>query len=193
MMCPQPEVFPQPIQEFSREERITLLDLAHRSITAALAGYELSLEPPTPHLAEPRGVFTTLYHRGSLRGCVGHVFPHSSVYSTVADTARAAAFEDTRFYPVTAGEARELEISLSILSGLKPIRPEEVEVGVHGLLISMAGKRGLLLPQVPLEHKWDRVQYLEQTCRKAGLPNDAWHSGAKLETFTAEVFSDREM
>jgi AmmeMemoRadiSam system protein A len=193
MMCPQPEVFPQPIQEFSREERITLLDLAHRSITAALAGYELSLEPPTPHLAEPRGVFTTLYHRGSLRGCVGHVFPNSSVYSTVADTARAAAFEDTRFYPVTAGEARELEISLSILSVLKPIRPEEVEVGVHGLLISMAGKRGLLLPQVPLEHKWDRVQYLEQTCRKAGLPNDAWHSGARLETFTAEVFGDREM
>jgi AmmeMemoRadiSam system protein A len=193
MMCPQPEVFPQPIQEFSREERITLLDLAHRSITAALAGYELSLAPPTPHLAEPRGVFTTLYHRGSLRGCVGHVFPNSSVYSTVADTARAAAFEDTRFYPVTAGEARELEISLSILSVLKPIRPEEVEVGVHGLLISMAGKRGLLLPQVPLEHKWDRVQYLEQTCRKAGLPNDAWHSGARLETFTAEVFGDREM
>ena len=193
MMCPQPEVSPYRIQEFSREERITLLDLAHRSITTAVAGHELSLEPPTPHLAEPRGVFTTLYHRASLRGCVGHVFPNSSVYRTVADTARAAAFEDTRFYPVTATEAQELEVSLSILSELKPIRPEEIEVGVHGLLISMAGRRGLLLPQVPLEHKWDRVQYLEQTCRKAGLPNDAWHSGAKLEAFTAEVFSDSEL
>jgi AmmeMemoRadiSam system protein A len=193
MMCPQPEVFPQPIQEFSRDERIMLLDLAHRSISAALAGRELSIEPPTPHLAEPRGVFTTLYYRGSLRGCIGHVFPNSSVYRTVADTALAAAFEDTRFYPVTAGEAQELEVSVSILSVLKPIRPEEVEVGVHGLLVSMAGSRGLLLPQVPLEHKWDRVQYLEQTCKKAGLPSDAWHSGAKLEGFTAEVFSDREM
>ena len=193
MMCLQPEVSRQHFQEFSRDERIMLLELAHRSIAAALAGRELLLEPPTPHLAEPRGVFTTLYHRASLRGCVGHVFPDSSVYRTVADTARAAALEDTRFYPVNAAEAQELEVSLSILSVLKPIRPEDVDVGVHGLLISMAGRRGLLLPQVPLEHKWDRVQYLEQTCRKAGLANDAWHSGAKLEAFTAEVFSDREM
>ena len=117
----------------------------------------------------------------------------ASVYRAVAETARAAAFEDNRFYPVTAAEAQELEISLSILSTLKPIRPEQIEVGVHGLLISLAGRRGLLLPQVPLEHKWDRVQYLEQACRKAGLPNDAWHSGAKLEAFTAEVFGDGEM
>jgi AmmeMemoRadiSam system protein A len=192
-MCPQPDVSPQGIQEFSREERIMLLDLAHRSIDAAIVACQLPLEPSTPHLAEPRGVFTTLYYRTRLRGCVGHVFPYASVYRTVAETARAAAFEDNRFYPVTAAEAQELEISLSILSMLKPIRPEEIEVGVHGLLISLAGRRGLLLPQVPLEHEWDRVQYLEQTCRKAGLPNDAWHSGAKLEAFTAEVFGDREM
>ena len=184
--------FSQAIQEFSREDRISLLDLAHRSIDAASPDTNFA-RAVHPHLAEPRGVFTTLYYRGRLRGCVGHVFPRSSIYRAVADTARAAAFEDTRFYPVTAGEAQELEISLSILSVLKPIRPEEVEVGVHGLLISMAGKAWPVAAAGAAEHKWDRVQYLEQTCRKAGLPNDAWHSGARLETFTAEVFGDREM
>ena len=191
-MCPPPEVSSHP-QEFSREERSTLLDLAHRSIAAAVARQQLSLEPPSPHLAELRGVFATLYHRGGLRGCVGQVFPTSSLYRAVAETARAAAFEDTRFHPVSAEEAPELDVSLSILSLLNPIRAQEVEVGIHGLLVSMAGMRGLLLPQVAVEHRWDRIQFLQQTCKKAGLRTDAWQAGAKLEAFTAEVFSDREM
>jgi AmmeMemoRadiSam system protein A len=109
----------------------------------------------------------------------------------VIDTARAAAFEDTRFCPVTIEEARNLEVELSILSPPRPIAPEEIEIGRHGLLISMGGHRGLLLPQVPMERGWDRVTFLEQTCRKAGLPSDAWQKGAVIEAFTAEVFGDK--
>jgi AMMECR1 domain-containing protein len=60
------------------------------------------------------------------------------------------------------------------------------------LLIRQHGRRGLLLPQVPVEHGWDRITFLEQTCEKAGLLTDAWKNGATLETFTAEVFSDRD-
>ncbi|HET7209056.1 MAG TPA: AmmeMemoRadiSam system protein A [Terriglobales bacterium] len=176
--------------EFSPEERLLLLGLAHQSIETALAGRELALDPPTPHLAEPRGVFTTLYIRSQLRGCVGYVFPASSVYRAVGETARAAAFEDTRFFPVTQDEAPLLEVHLSILSALKPIDPQQVEVGRHGLLVTMAGQRGLLLPQVPVEYGWDRVTFLEQTCRKAGLPMDAWKHGATFEAFTAEVFGE---
>jgi len=178
--------------EFSLEERKILLNLAHEAIDSALEARDISLLPPSPHLAEARGVFTTLYHRGGLRGCVGYIFPTAAVYRTVAETARAAAFEDSRFWPVTADEAPELEVSLSILSPLKPIRAEEVEIGKHGLLISMAGHRGLLLPQVPAEHGWDRITFLEQTCKKAGLPLNGWQTGAKLEAFTAEVFGDRD-
>ena len=180
-------------REFAPEERALLLQLAHDSILAALENREISMDPPSPHLAEPRGPFTTLCWHNDLRGCVGYVFPVSSVYRAVAETARAAAFDDSRFRPVTLEEAPNLEISLSILSSLKLIRPEEVEVGRHGLLVSMAGQRGLLLPQVPLEHEWDRITFLEQTCRKAGLPPDAWQKGATLEAFTAEVFGDKDV
>jgi AmmeMemoRadiSam system protein A len=155
--------------EFSLEERSLLLNLAHQAILSALDQREISLTAPCPHLAEPRGAFTSLYHRGELHGCVGYVFPVASLYRTVAETARGAAFEDGRFSPVTRDEATELKVSLSILSPLSPIHADEVEIGRHGLVITQGGHRGLLLPQVPIEHAWDRVAFLEQTCRKAGL------------------------
>jgi len=182
-----------PADEFTSEERSILLKVAHAAIESALTGQKISLDPPSPHLAELRGAFTTIYVRGELRGCVGYVLPVHSVFRTVAETARSAAFEDTRFPPVTDAEAAELEVSLSILSPTQAIRAEEVEIGKHGLLISQHGRRGLLLPQVPVEHGWDRLTFLEQTCRKAGLPMDAWQHGATLEAFTAEVFGDKDL
>ena len=135
-------------------------------------------------------LFTTLYLQGQLRGCVGYVFAVSPIYEAVVETARAAASQDTRFLPVTSEEAPQLKVSLSILSPLRPIRPEEVQIGRHGLLVSLAGRRGLLLPQVPIEHHWDRETFHDQTCQKAGLPANAWKMGATLEGFTAEVFHD---
>jgi AmmeMemoRadiSam system protein A len=177
--------------EFSPEERILLLRLAHESILSALEHREIAVDAPSAHLAEHRGAFTSLYLSGQLRGCVGYVFPTSSVYRAVADTARAAAFEDRRFKAVTMDEARDLQIELSILSPPQPIAAEAVEVGRHGLLISLAGLRGLLLPQVAVEHHWDRITFLEQTCRKACLPLDAWQKGATIEAFTAEVFGEK--
>jgi AmmeMemoRadiSam system protein A len=198
-MSPQPEHLAAPAalvsarqNEFTAEERAVLLRLAHESIVSALERREISLTPPSPHLNEPRGAFTTIYFHGNLRGCVGYVFPVASLYRTVAETARAAAFEDTRFSPVSLQEAADLGVSLSILSPLRVIAPEEVEIGRHGLVVSQGGRRGLLLPQVPVEHQWDRVTFIEQTCHKAGLPLDAWRLGATLEAFTAEVFGDRD-
>lgn len=175
--------------DYSPDERLILLRLAHNAILSVFSGQEISL-PAIPHLAEPRGVFTTLYLNGNLRGCVGYAMPVSPLHLAVFETARAAAFDDSRFWPVTAEEAPQLKVSLSVLSPLAAIRPEQVEIGRHGLVASMEGRRGLLLPQVPVECGWDRETFLEQTCRKAGLPLDAWHHGATLEAFTAEVFGD---
>ncbi len=205
----KPATSTAPGPEYSPEERALLLRLAHDSIASALQRREIPLDPPTPHLAEPRGVFTSLYLQNNLlgglppnligkdqgkeelRGCVGYVLPTCSVFRAVAETARAAAFDDNRFPPVTQQEAPHLEIEVSILSPPQPIRPEEVVVGRHGLLISWHGRRGLLLPQVPAERAWDRKTFLEQTCRKAGLPMDAWQKGATIEAFTAEVFGEK--
>jgi uncharacterized protein len=203
-----------PSLELSLEQRRALLGIAHQSILCYLQGKPFPDAPPSvPGLSEPRGVFTTLYltsdlpgdfeprarrelHREAyreLRGCVGYVTAIAPLYRAVAETARAAAFEDSRFSPVTKEEATRLEVSLSVLSPLFAIHPEAVEVGRHGLLISDGSRRGLLLPQVPVEYGWDRKTFLEQTCRKAGLPLDAWRKAATIEAFTAEVFGDRDV
>jgi AmmeMemoRadiSam system protein A len=186
---PQP-ASPELQPEYTQEERRALLELAHESIVAALENRERRPFTPSEHLSELRGAFTTVYSNGQLRGCVGYPSAVSPLYQTVIETAQSAAFEDPRFVPVSLSEAPGLKVSLSILSPVTPIRAEDVVVGRHGLIISQGVHRGLLLPQVPVEHGWDRVTFLEQTCRKAGLSLNAWKSGASLEAFTAEVFSD---
>ncbi len=176
--------------EYSQEERDSLLRLAHRSIELALERRSVDLTPPTAHLAEPRGAFTTLHLEGALRGCIGYVLPNQSLYATVAETAKAAALDDPRFAPVTLAEAPHLKIEISVLSPLQPIRPEEVVIGQHGLVVSQGNRRGLLLPQVPVQWGWDCETFLAQSCLKAGLPADAWQHGAQLQAFTAEVFGE---
>jgi AmmeMemoRadiSam system protein A len=156
----------------------------------ALEGRAIDPTPPPAHLAEPRGAFVTLHLEGELRGCIGYVLPTQSLHATVAEAARAAALDDPRFPPVTPVEAAHLKIEISVLSPLRPIRPEEVIVGQHGLVVTQGNRRGLLLPQVPIEWKWDRETFLAQTCLKAGLPPDAWQHGAQLQAFTAEVFGE---
>ena len=181
------------MSDYSQDERRLLLNLARQAICAALEQRQLDLAPPSEHLAEHRGAFTTLHIDGELRGCVGYVFPQYSLYRTVAETAVAAAFDDPRFAPMQKSEYPNLEFEISVLSPLQPIDPEDVEVGRHGLVVTYGSRRGLLLPQVPVEHVWDRVTFLEQTCIKAGLPSDAWEHGARIEAFTAEIFSDKSV
>ena len=176
--------------EYSPEEQTLLLDLAHQAIASALEDLEPALPAIPEHLKQQRGAFTTLYLEGDVRGCVGYVFAVAPLFQTVIETARAAAFQDMRFLPVTREEAAQLRISISVLSPLFPIKAEELELGKHGLLVTQGNRRGLLLPQVPAEHGWDRKTFLEQTCRKAGLGPDAWEHGATLEAFTAEIFGE---
>jgi AmmeMemoRadiSam system protein A len=180
----------QPEPEYTPEERRVLLQLAHDAIGSTLENRDVRNFPLSPHLSELRGAFTTIYSNSQLRGCVGYPGAIAPLYRTVIETARAAAFDDPRFAPVTLSEAAGLLISISVLSPVAPILPEAVVIGRHGLIISHAGRRGLLLPQVALEHGWDSITFLEQTCRKAGLPLNAWKSGATVEAFTAEVFGD---
>ncbi len=181
--------------ELSAEERALLLRTAREAIVAHLQGRRAALPEAKGALAEQRGAFVTLHRREghALRGCVGLLKTDRSLLATVARMAVAAATEDGRFDPVTRDEPDSLAIEISALGPLRPIRPEQVEVGRHGLLISHRGRRGVLLPQVPLEYGWDRETFLAHTCLKAGLPEEAWKEpGAELLAFTASVFGEED-
>ena len=176
---------------YTAEEQQLLLNVARQAIAAAVERREFS--PPTPpaRLAEPRAVFTTLHLGSALRGCVGHVVATEPLLHAVAQTAVSAALCDPRFPPLTRAELSGLKIHLSILSPLEPIRVDQIELGRHGLVVAMGARRGLLLPQVPLEWGWTVEEFLAQTCGKAGLPSGAWRDGStQLFGFTAEVFGD---
>jgi len=175
----------------SHADRQLLLSVARR----ALAGQVTGAAPPEPEstdiLRRPAGVFVTLHHRGELRGCIGHVEASEPLGCVVARCAVAAGTSDLRFTAVTPAELADLEIELSILGPLESISTlEHIEIGRHGLLVELGSRRGLLLPQVATEWQWDRETFVAQTCRKAGLPPDAWKTGAQVWRFDAEVFGE---
>jgi hypothetical protein len=182
--------------DLTTEERTELLRVARRSLEEHFAGRgPYRPEPVTPTLGEKRGAFVTLHRTrgGDLRGCVGMMRSEESLVRTVARMAVSAATEDGRFDPVTAAELPELQLEISALGPMLPVIPEDVEVGRHGLLISHAGRRGVLLPQVPVEHEWDRETFLDHTCLKAGLAPGTWkEEGVELLGFTAEVFGEED-
>jgi AmmeMemoRadiSam system protein A len=175
-------------------ERRTLLDIARKAISlAVLERRKLDRFSLAGSLADAAGAFVTLRIRGRLRGCIGRLEANEPVAYVVADCAVAAATEDPRFHPLSPVECRQLEIEISVLSVLQRARPEEIEMGLHGLVISRKGQRGVLLPQVPLEHRWSRDEFLAETCGKGGLEPGAWRDAqTRIEIFTAEVFSDSD-
>jgi AmmeMemoRadiSam system protein A len=182
-------------QLLSSADRRTLLDIARRSITQKIAhGCDWRPDAHTGILNELRGVFVTLERRGRLRGCIGQPQASDPLAIAVAHCAVASAMKDARFKPVVVNELSDLHIEISVLSVLERIDPANIEVGRHGLHITNGAFRGLLLPQVPVEHNWDAPRLLEETCIKSGLPADAWKSQETIvQAFTAEVFSDAEI
>jgi AmmeMemoRadiSam system protein A len=184
-------------------ERRTLLEVARRALTLAVAHREILEEVPhSQALDQAAGAFVTLREGQRLRGCIGQLPSRDMLVEVVAHCAASAALEDPRFEPVRAEELAGIEIELSVLSPLEVIEldkdaPQEVAskiaAGKHGLVVTSGGQRGVLLPQVATEHHWDALRLLEETCQKAGLPKDAWKQpGTRVEVFTAQVFAEKE-
>jgi uncharacterized protein len=168
-----------------------LLRLAREALAESVrTGSFSAIEPPADAPCEKCGAFVTLHGETRLRGCVGHIVSVKPLYQTVRECARSAALDDSRFDPVEPEELPRLHLEISVLSPLADIAPDQIEVGHHGLFVSRGGMRGLLLPQVAVEWKWDRERFLSETCRKAGLPEDEWRRGARIQAFTAQIFSE---
>jgi AmmeMemoRadiSam system protein A len=176
----------------SDEDRRSLLAHARQAIFETVSCLKFpDLPPATGPLADPSGAFVTLRCRGKLRGCIGRTDAAHVLAETVVQCAITAALQDPRFNPLRMEELTELEIEISVVSEPWPVRLEEIELGIHGIVVCRGANRGLLLPQVALEHNWSATQFLEAACRKAGLEAGAWRDPeTKLFAFAAEVFSE---
>ncbi len=177
----------------SPEDQRALLDLAHRALEArvrhaGLPDIDSSLAPDVR-----RGAFVSIFHDGELRGCLGRLNSQLPIARLVAQLAQAVADSDPRFDRVTPQELAGIGLEISVLSREREIQSaDEIELGRHGLIVELGTSRGLLLPQVPTEHGWDRDMFLDHTCLKAGLAADAWRRGARIFVFEAQVFGERE-
>jgi AmmeMemoRadiSam system protein A len=179
----------------NNEEKVYLLTIARSTISHYLqTGKLIDSTPDSDKLKEKFGVFVTLHKNGKLRGCIGYIEGIDALHNAVVAMAHSAAFRDPRFPPVETTEIDNLEIEISVLSPLKKIENiDEIMVGQHGLVIKQGLSRGLLLPQVAPEWGWDRKEFLEQTCQKAGLPSNAWEDQqTEIYIFSAEIFSEKD-
>jgi AmmeMemoRadiSam system protein B/AmmeMemoRadiSam system protein A len=180
----------------SEQEKSELLALARKSVEHVVQAGD-AYEPTasaSATLNQERGAFVTLRESGALRGCIGYTSATKPLYITVRDTATFAAVRDPRFQPVSASELTRLDYEISVLSPLRRMLDvEQIRIGQHGLLMKNGDSEGLLLPQVPVEQKWDRQTFLEQTCAKAGMRSGCWKDeDTDIFMFTAVVFGEHK-
>jgi uncharacterized protein len=171
------------------DDRKLMLRLAGDAIEAHLTGGPPPESDRTGALARCGSAFVTVRCEGALRGCIGHIGADEPLGLVIPRCAVNAASADPRFPALTRAELPSIQIEISLLGSFEQVTsPQEVEIGSHGLIVEMDNRRGLLLPQVATERGWDAETFLGQTCGKAGLPWDAWRTGALIWRFDAEVF-----
>ncbi|MDD4996127.1 MAG: AmmeMemoRadiSam system protein B [Patescibacteria group bacterium] len=198
-------------ETLTMEDKQILLKIARQSIENEFSKKEININKNeiSEQLKQPQGAFVTLNKNGQLRGCMGRIVEEKEpLYQVVAEMAKVAAFEDTRFYPMGKEEMKEVKIEISVLSPLKKITDpfREIEIGKHGVIVSARGgslsagghgalggqKGGVFLPQVAIENNWDLEMFMNELCEhKAGLPRDIWKTGdIDIYIFSAEVFGE---
>ena len=179
--------------ELNPEQQEKLLAFARETIRMYLTERKLPpAETSEPIFLQNRAVFVTLHLQGRLRGCIGTLEAHLPLGEAVREYAVAAATQDPRFRPVSPAEVPHLELEISVLSPMRRVAtPEEVQIGKHGICVRRGSRSGVFLPQVAPEQGWDLETTLTTLCvEKAGLPGDAWKTGAEILCFTAQVFGE---
>ncbi|MDH4241920.1 MAG: AmmeMemoRadiSam system protein B, partial [Phycisphaerae bacterium] len=196
--------------ELSEKDKEQLLALARKSITSYLKDKQVP-EPSeygitiSEAMRVPRAAFVTLkknalVQKGGeetkqemslLRGCIGDIFPRRPLYQSVIGNSINAAVNDRRFRPVTIDECNDITIEVSALTAPQPIvSPDEIRIGVDGVVLNKNGRSAVFLPQVAPEQGWDLNQMLTNLSLKAGLAGDAWKEGASFLVFQAVVFGE---
>ena len=174
-----------------REQEI-LLVTARETIQSRLEQRKPLYEEPTPAMLEPYALFVTLHTNGRLRGCIGTLEAAKPLFEAVKDYSISSAFSDPRFPALSIDELPDMSLEISVLTPLKKVDSlEKIVIGKHGLYAKQGLRTGVLLPQVPVEQGWDREQFLNNTCRKAGLSTEAWKTGdVEFYSFEAEIFGE---
>lgn len=185
------------MEGLSREQQIKLLKLARKTISEKLKIDEKIDAPDFQDeiFMEKAGAFVTIHLNKQLRGCIGYIQGVQPIPETVKEVSASSAFRDPRFTPLSDKEYKDIDIEISIMSPIEDVTDvDDIVVGRDGLIISRGHKRGLLLPQVPVEQGWDKTEFLTHTCYKAGLDGDSWKKeGVKIEKFSAQVFSEKDL
>jgi uncharacterized protein (TIGR00296 family) len=190
--------------ELSQKEGEFLVKLARNAVEEYLkTKYHVPPPENTPEkLKQACGVFVTINRVGDsekeLRGCIGYPYPTDPLVHAVIQSAISAATEDPRFYPLSRKELDRVVFEVSVLTPPQRIEtkkakeyPSKIRVGEDGLIVERGMYKGLLLPQVPVECRWDEEEFLCQCCIKAGLPPDNWLlDGTKLHKFQAIIFEE---
>jgi uncharacterized protein (TIGR00296 family) len=188
------------LNELSEEQGKKLIGLAKKAISLKLEGKAIKVdEGLKKEFSAKRGAFVTLTIDGELRGCIGIVEQIYPLWQTIVHAAESAAFEDPRFEQLAKEELEGVKVEVSVLTEPKLISVKdasdyikEIKIGRDGLIIDGRFGKGLLLPQVAVEWKWDSKQFLEHTCEKAGLSRDSWKNlGNKIYKFQAQIFTEK--
>ncbi len=183
--------------ELRNDEKKVLMRLARLAIKSEFTEERIDTSEFERYdsLKQEAGAFVTLHKGENLRGCIGYIFAEKPLYKTVINAAKQAAFSDPRFTPLNKNEFENISLEISVLSPPFEMKSyDEIILGKHGLILNDMGRRGLLLPQVPIEHNMNKEQYLSAICEKAGLPSDMWKKKQlKIELFTANVFSEEDI
>ena len=179
------------VKLISDERGKKLLNLAQNTVKQTLMKNNRLPKPSSSLSSSHLGIFVSLRTNNQLRGCFGTPFPTQSLEESVQEFASMATTEDSRFSPITPEEFPGLKIEVSILSSPKPTQADQIQLGVHGLMVRKEERAALFLPQTPIQKKWSLKRFLEKICLKAELPKDAWKKEASLYTFKTQVFTQR--
>jgi len=179
--------------KYNEEQGKELIELARKAIKSKFSNEKINI-PDKKEFKQARGVFVTLTKKGNLRGCIGLTHGIYSIGEAVVKMAKSAAFEDPRFNSVKENEINDIKIEISILTEPSEVKGEiakNFELGKDGLICEFMGYSGLFLPQVAIEHKMDKIEFLENLCQKAGMPKDYWQNkNVKFKKFQVQSFRE---